>query len=63
MKYTIEIDTSNAAFDDAPMHEVARILRELADYLEETDNATDQPLRDVNGNRVGRAGLLEEGNV
>jgi hypothetical protein len=45
------------------MHEVARILRELADYLEEADHAIDQPLRDVNGNRVGRAGLLEEGNA
>jgi hypothetical protein len=57
MTYRIEIDTSNSAFDNAPMHEVARILRELATYLEESEYATDQPLRDADGRRVGRAGL------
>ena len=58
MTYRIEIETDNAAFDGAPMTEVARILRELADYLEETEQPADQRLKDINGNRVGRAGLV-----
>lgn len=49
----ITINTVNAAFDGAWQHEVARILRELADTLE---NVQRQPesLLDVNGNKVGK---------
>jgi hypothetical protein len=50
----IEIDISNDAFQESPGSEVARILRDLADQL---DNQTVMPnsakLRDVNGNAVG----------
>lgn len=49
--FELHIDTDNAAFD-YPGPEVARILRELADLLD--DGVTGHgPLRDVNGNRVG----------
>lgn len=56
MRVTVKIDTDNAAFEDCDGAEVARILRELADRI---DN---EPLgkkdcrfaRDINGNRVGQ---------
>jgi len=50
----IEIDLSNAAFDDEPMTETARILRELANKLESRGLANDfWRLHDASGNRVG----------
>ena len=57
MKLTIEIKMDNAAFDEGPETEAARILRELAEQLEDNwyfakmDN--ELPLIDINGNRVG----------
>jgi hypothetical protein len=48
----ITIDTGNAAFDDGNReYEVARILREAADRIE--NGAEDFTLRDINGNKVG----------
>jgi hypothetical protein len=51
----ISIDTDNAAFDEYPVTETARILRKLANDLE-SGNAIDNAfsLRDVNGNVVGK---------
>ena len=57
---SIEIDTNGNAFTDgqdpaqyAPGHEIARILRTLADRVE-WDDAPDQlPLIDYYGNEVG----------
>ena len=49
-KIRIEIETSNAAFKDDP-NETSRILRELADKLEEGKKPT--WLIDANGNTVG----------
>lgn len=59
MKYTIQIDCGNAAFGehlDSAGHEVARILRDLADGIEQR-GLNDEPRqpRDFNGNRVGKA--------
>ena len=59
---TITIDTGNAAFEDgAGGSEVARILRTLADRYE-NDGLWDQThtLRDINGNRVGKATIAED---
>lgn len=58
-KFVVEIQLGNDALPDnltdaAP--ELARILADVAYKLENTDMAT-WPLRDVNGNTVGRAGL------
>lgn len=53
---TLTIRTGNAAFGDAPAHEVARMLRDLADRLEAGGDLVDDSgayLRDVNGNRAG----------
>ena len=50
MKARIQITMNNAAFDE-PATELARILRELADDVEQGQDAKN--LRDVNGNKVG----------
>jgi hypothetical protein len=55
-KFKLEIDMGNAAFDDMPMDEVARILMHLARGLEgESFLASPLALHDINGNRVGEA--------
>lgn len=46
---TITINTDNAAF--AAGHEIARILRTIADQFEQQGTAPDP--RDINGNIVG----------
>jgi len=57
--FTLKIDTGNAAFQDTPAYEVARILRELADRMQER-GFENYPLRDANGNTVGTATLSGE---
>lgn len=50
--FKLEIETGNAAFDDeGAAYEIARILRALADRIENGDSAGS--VRDVNGNKVG----------
>jgi hypothetical protein len=56
-RITILIETGNAAFEDDPASEVARILRVMADYLE-LNGSLPVP-RDINGNTVGRAEIEE----
>jgi len=61
MKFTLDIDMSNAAFeryadDERDASEVTRILRKLAALLDNVDVLMDQNggmLFDVNGNSVG----------
>ena len=54
MNATIEVEMNNAAFGDAPTLELARILRKLADDIEQSRELRDLPLlRDINGNTVG----------
>ena len=55
-KVDINIDTGNAVFEEAGTgREVARILRRLADQIEDWpgSSAFKINLRDANGNRVG----------
>ena len=56
MKFKIQIECDNAAFDDCAPVEVARILRELAARMEGHGTLPDV-LRafDINGNHVGGA--------
>ena len=49
--FKIEFATDNAAFDDHPQYEVARILRMAADRV--ADGNTSGQVRDGNGNTVG----------
>lgn len=56
MTFKLTIDTTNAAFDDSPEQEVARILRELAKRIEARGLPPARGvdvLRDTNGNMVG----------
>lgn len=53
-RFTLTIDTDNAAFDPDPAPEVARILRQTADRVEA--GVTSGAARDINGNRVGTFG-------
>lgn len=56
--FTLTIKTENEAFGDSPAHEVARILRQIANRLEDgTDSAK---VMDVNGNSVGHFDLTTE---
>lgn len=58
MNIQITINTDNAAFEDAgPGREVGRILRRLADQIEDWPGANEFAigLRDINGNKVGNA--------
>ena len=51
----IKFDTDNAAFDGEDLTgEVARILRQLADKIENQEfSGKFQPVRDINGNAIG----------
>lgn len=54
----IHIETGNAAFADEPATEMARILRDLADQIEDFP-APYTVLFDVNGNAVGECEISE----
>ena len=58
MKYQIEIETDNAAFNDYQEQEVARILKDLAGKAE-AGYPLDVPLYDLNGNEVGFCWRIE----
>jgi hypothetical protein len=49
--FTLTIETDNAAFNDGGNAEVARLLREVAERVE--DSTTDGTVKDINGNTVG----------
>lgn len=58
MKLKIDIKMDNAAFEDAQGAECARILRTLAERIEDSDCLSPgvwSTLIDLNGNRVGEA--------
>ena len=50
--FVIKMKTDNDAFGDRPEYEIARILRALADKVENTGRL-DWGLMDDNGNTVG----------
>lgn len=55
MKFDLQIETYNAAFDDTPQIEVARILREVADRIERGEDASYyRNVLDINGNIAAR---------
>ncbi len=63
MKFTLEIDCSNAAFTDdgeSCEHEVARILDDLSHRIYRGERFDCVVLRDINGNKVGEARFTEE---
>lgn len=59
MKFEVHIGTENAAFEGGPGPELARILRALADRVEDSPLGMTMRLHDANGNRVGFAALTD----
>ena len=55
MAVSIKFKTSNEAFSEGKGFEVARILRRIAQELEDNDGKTGTAvnIRDVNGNTIG----------
>jgi hypothetical protein len=52
---SIEIENSGSAFDDSPESELARILRKLADQIE--NGTAPEVLHDLNGNKCGNVSM------
>jgi hypothetical protein len=59
MELVITLQIDNAAFEPSAYREVARILREYGQRLLATENLG-ASLRDVNGNTVGHAFVLDD---
>ena len=57
--FTVEIELGNDAFGDAPEVEVGRILSRLAEHIA-SFGGDGGPIRDINGNTVGRWALDKE---
>lgn len=57
-KFVVTIKTDGAAFEEWPDMEVSRILREIAEGLE--DGISYRKLFDYNGNVVGSATYTDE---
>lgn len=64
MRFHLEVDCDNAAFEEMPEQEVARLLRAAADKVEGDSRVTNGNsmglLRDHNGNTVGHYFMKEE---
>lgn len=61
MTLLIYMDLDNAAFEEDPRPEVARILFKLACYFKDRAwKAEEFSLRDINGNTVGRVEFVED---
>jgi hypothetical protein len=60
MKFSLTFDCDNAAFDDFPESEIARILRSVADRVDDGDRDPGGLIFDVNGNHVGEWNIEEE---
>jgi len=56
MKFVMEIECDNAAFEEAPGHELARIIETAAVRVREGVHWG--KLRDINGNQVGRFDIV-----
>ncbi len=61
--FKAEFDTDNAAFDDAPASEAARILREIARKIEQGEDLGGGKIKDVNGNTIGHWELTPYGRA
>lgn len=56
MRFKINIETDNAALADDGESEIVRILRKIANRIEEGER--DGLVHDINGNRVGHWDVL-----
>ena len=64
MKFIVEIECENAAFVGDRSLEIQRILQTVIENLEYgADIDYNYPLHDINGNKVGKAEMLEDQQV
>lgn len=55
MKFTLEIDCDNAAFEDYGLHaELTRILADVSERIPGQPEACDMLIHDINGNYCGK---------
>jgi hypothetical protein len=59
-KFKVVILTEGQAMKTRKAHEVARILRKLAERIEETGDVCERDLYDSTGEKVGTSGLVDE---
>ncbi len=60
--FTVAFDADNAAFEPEPEHEIARILRVIAERVENGEDISHfKTIFDINGNDVGRYSLRSQG--
>lgn len=59
MKFRLEIECDNAAFEDDPSEEIRRILRDVADRVIALPCPTARGARDINGNLCCMFALYE----
>ncbi|MEA3641894.1 MAG: hypothetical protein VBE63_18435 [Lamprobacter sp.] len=57
---TLGMSLDNAAFEDDPSFEITRILRDLADKIEQRGLQDEMILWDLNGNRVGKVAITRD---
>lgn len=57
---TLSIDTNSDAFADNRDMEIARILRDIADRIEDGQYSSASSIRDINGNTCGRFWFVGE---
>lgn len=62
MRFTLTIDCGNAAFGDDPQAEIGIILEWAALRIHNMSLGESVPLRDTNGNRVGKMELVKTGS-
>lgn len=64
MKFVLEINCDNAAFEGEPLREVSRILRneaaKIAHWVGDGSRQWDSTLMDENGNKVGKSEMVHE---
>jgi len=57
MKFKLEFDMDNAAFEHYPEYEMERILKEVKGQIGNRYDRIDIPIFDINGNRIGVWGI------
>lgn len=60
-QFTVKMNTDSSAFDECRDQEIARILRNIADNIENNGcSGFYQTIYDINGNDVGRYALKND---
>lgn len=60
-KFILKLDCNNAAFDESPELEIARILGELSEKIRENGlTGFYQNIKEINGNIVGQYALKND---